>query len=511
MSQAPKRILIFIVAYNAEKKIQWVIDRIPNSLFERQDLSIEILVIDDSSRDKTFQVGTEIQSTFQKCPLHILRNPQNLGYGGNQKIGYHYAVDNQFDAVALIHGDGQYAPEELPRLLEPILQRSADAVFGSRMMESGNALKGGMPLYKYFGNKILTRLQNLLIGTNLSEFHSGYRLYSCEGLKKIPFEKNSDGFDFDTDIILQLHGAGLHIQELPIPTFYGDEVCHVNGFEYAGSIIWTSLLFRIQKLGIFYDARFDVTEENHHYVSKFDFTSSHQRSLEALEPKKSILLLGCGPLPLVEPFLEKSKNALALDLFVDTELKAKVPQSFATDLNTVDYQAFDQLAPREYILALDIIEHLQSPELFLQKIRHAKLTRDAKLILTTANIAFLPIRLMLLLGLFQYGKRGILDKTHTRLFTFSSLKKLFIQEGFTVLKMEGIPAPIPLAVGRNAFGFFLLKLNTFFVKIHRGLFSYQIFIEAKAKPTSEYLLEQAHQHSESQRATHQIEQKISHA
>jgi glycosyltransferase involved in cell wall biosynthesis len=124
----------------------------------------------------------------------VLYNPVNQGYGGNQKIGYHYAIENGFDFVALLHGDGQYAPEMLGALTEPLRQGEADAVFGSRMLVRGDALKGGMPLYKFLGNRILTSVQNRLLGTKLSEFHSGYRVYRVSAIKALPFDRNSNVF-----------------------------------------------------------------------------------------------------------------------------------------------------------------------------------------------------------------------------------------------------------------------------------------------------------------------------
>src|SRR5690606_9300123 len=147
----------------------------------------------------------------------------------NQIRGYQYAIEKGYDIVALLHGDAQYAPEALPDLLKPLEAGEADAVFGSRMMEKGQALKGGMPLYKYVGNKILTTFENAMLGMSLSEFHSGYRLYSCKALKKVPFHRNTHDFHFDTQIIIQFHAAGLRIVEVPIPTYYGDEICGVNG------------------------------------------------------------------------------------------------------------------------------------------------------------------------------------------------------------------------------------------------------------------------------------------
>src|SRR6185295_1038348 len=176
MAATKPRVLIFIVAYNAEKTIQDVLRRVPAEL-QRHDT--EVLIIDDASQDRTFERGEEFRRLGETpFKVTVLFNPVNQGYGGNQKVGFHYAIDNGFDYVVLLHGDGQYAPECLPMLLQPLVDGKADAVFGSRMLTDNGALKGGMPLYKFAGNKILTTYQNFMLGSKLSEFHSGYRLYS---------------------------------------------------------------------------------------------------------------------------------------------------------------------------------------------------------------------------------------------------------------------------------------------------------------------------------------------
>jgi hypothetical protein len=161
--------------------------------------------------------------------------------------------------VVLLHGDGQYAPEYLHDMVDPLVDRQVDAVFGSRMLKRKDALKGGMPLYKYAGNKILTKIQNLILGTRLSEFHSGYRAYRVETLKSIPLQYNSNDFDFDTDIIIQLVDNKLSIAEVPIPTFYGNEICYVNGIKYAINIVITTILSRLQLFGITYNLKFDYS------------------------------------------------------------------------------------------------------------------------------------------------------------------------------------------------------------------------------------------------------------
>src|SRR3954467_3001191 len=286
-----KRVLIFIVAYNAETTIGKVLSRIPPSLHSE---NVEILIIDDFSRDETFRNGVRYQAANSDFKITVLRTPENQGYGGNQKLGYRYAIDHGFDFVALIHGDGQYAPEKLPALLEPFFKGEADAVFGSRMIHKQDALKGGMPLYKWVGNQVLTNFQNALLGSNLSEFHSGYRLYSTKALRRIPFERNSNDFHFDTDIIVQLHFAGMKIKEIPIPTFYGDEICHVNGVKYAWDIFRTMVRAKLHESNLMYDRKFDVGQVELTYDIKLGFPSSHTMAIDSVRPGAKVLDIGCG-------------------------------------------------------------------------------------------------------------------------------------------------------------------------------------------------------------------------
>lgn len=235
---------VLVVAYEAEATLESVLNRIPKTF--RASLHT-ILVCDDASTDDTYQVGMRVKDSRPELPLQVLRRPVNLGYGGNQKAGYRWMIDNGLDVVVLLHGDGQYAPEFLPQMAAPILEGRADVVFGSRMLEPGAALRGGMPKYKFVGNKILTFLQNRLAGVRLSEWHSGYRAYSISSLAGVGFELNADYYDFDTQIILQMISARQRIVEIPIPTFYGDELSRVNGVRYGWRILRHTLRWRLSR------------------------------------------------------------------------------------------------------------------------------------------------------------------------------------------------------------------------------------------------------------------------
>jgi len=491
-SSRKPRVLIFIVAYNAEKTIQEVIRRIPASLALYET---EILIIDDSSGDHTFDQAHDLERTGDApFPLTVLHNPLNQGYGGNQKIGFHYAIENGFDIVALVHGDGQYKPECLPELLEPLVEEQCDAVFGSRMMTRFAALKGGMPLYKYVGNRILTGIQNWLLKSSLTEFHSGYRLYSVAALKRIPFDRNTNDFHFDTEIIIQLFRARRAIKELPIPTYYGDEICHVNGMKYAWNVISATLASRAQDLGILYQRKFDVAspvEGNPLYQPKLNFDSPHTMALARIAPGSSVADVGCGPGYISRALSSKNCRVTGIDQFPpapDTGLERFVRCDLNDSNFPLDAGSFD------HILLLDIVEHLRAPERFLDSLRESR-NGDvaAKVILSTGNIAFIVTRLALLMGWFNYGPRGILDLTHTRLFTFKTARALLEQSGYRVLEVRGVPAPFPLALGDGWLARVALAVNKGLIKISKSLFSYQIFIVCTPLPTLEWLLNQAYE------------------
>ncbi len=485
-----KKVLIFIVCYNAEKSIASVLDRIPPEIRENKGFDTEILVIDDQSPDRTFRAAEEFALRNPDWNLTVLFNPKNQGYGGNQKIGYHYAVMRGFDVVALLHGDGQYAPERLPDMIAPILRGEADVVFGSRMIRRADALKGRMPFYKWAGNIVLTFVQNRILKTSLSEFHTGYRAYSVPALASVPFEHNSNYFDFDTDIIIQMLDTGKRIREIPIPTFYGEEISGVNGVKYGMLVLRSCLLSRVMRLGICHHPKFDYeTDSSGRYKPKFGYPSSHQLAFDEVAPGTTVLDIGCGPGFMAEHLSRKNVKTVSIDRRIDQSARRHSWKTIEADLD--HYEFTDVFGKVDTILALDIIEHLQSPERFLSILRR-RFSRDAPaVVVTTGNVSFLPLRLGLLLGGFHYGKRGILDMEHKRLFTFSTLKRTLEINGYEVLNAMGVPAPFPLALGDTRVARFLLSVNRMLSFFWRGPFSYQILIVARPMPTLEHLLEEA--------------------
>jgi 2-polyprenyl-3-methyl-5-hydroxy-6-metoxy-1,4-benzoquinol methylase len=433
------RIMVHIVAYNASSTLSSVLDRIPRDLRPRLT---EICVFDDASTDDTFLVGKGYQQVRDMPQLRLFRNAKNRGYGGNQKLGYRYAIENGFDAVVLLHGDGQYAPEAMGNLLQPILDGEAEAVFGSRMMEKGAARRGGMPLYKYIGNKILTKFENTVLGMDLSEFHSGYRVYSVEALKKIPFENNSDDFHFDTQIIVQLHAAGLRIKEIPIPTYYGDEICRVNGTKYAWDVARSVMEFRLHQAGVVRRPEYEHVEPAP-YSEKMSPFSSHRRIIDAVPAGAKVLDVGCAGGYIAKKLAGKGCEVVGVDMHDDPAARTACKRFYVADLDGAapgqrpwapDERDFD------FVLFADVLEHLRDTSILDRS--KDWLRPGGQIIASTGNIALWFMRLSHLAGRFQYSPRGILDETHVRLYTRETFRELVERAGFRIANEDWTVIPI---------------------------------------------------------------------
>ncbi len=226
-----KNVQIIMPAYNAGRTVERVFERIPDEARRR---ITRYIVVDDGSADDTAEALLRLQKSFPQ--LEIIKHPVNRGYGAAEKTLLSRAVATEADVAILLHADGQYSPEKIPELLAPFDRGEADLVQGSRML-GGGALKGGMPFYKFVANKALTTVENLGFGLKLAEYHSGYMLYSRRALLSIPFDRLSESFDFDLEMIVAAHVLGLKIMEIPIPTIYAGEVSHLNPIKYGFDVL----------------------------------------------------------------------------------------------------------------------------------------------------------------------------------------------------------------------------------------------------------------------------------
>ncbi|MBI2687883.1 MAG: glycosyltransferase [Acidobacteria bacterium] len=475
-----KRIGILIVAYNAATTLAKVFRRIPAVVWSNVE---EVVVFDDASQDETFELALGYKQVNPNAKLHVFKNEENQGYGGNQIRGYQYFMERGFDIVVLVHGDGQYAPEILAHMYHPLVNGQADAVFGSRMMkEFGGPLKGGMPLYKYLGNKILTFFENRALNLNLTEFHSGYRAYDLHALRCIDFSQMTHDFHFDTEIIIKLQHQRFRIHEIPIPTYYGDEICYVNGMKYAQDVVRAVYRYRSCVNGA--HAYPEFAEYFHHYALKDSPCSSHYYAERLAGSNQRLLDVGCGEGFFAEQLHNNGNEVTGVDNLESPIHIAAMHEYFQADLQLGLAQVATQLRGQSFdkVLILDVLEHLNHPERVLRDVLPLLRPSGGSIIISLPNVANIVIRLSLLFGKFDYADRGIMDRTHVRFYTRKTARELLESNGYRITRE--LYSVIPLDRGLRVkpaglidrWGGAILRI---FTSLFPTLFGYQLIFEAK--------------------------------
>ncbi|MFY8068143.1 MAG: glycosyltransferase family 2 protein [Flavobacterium sp.] len=235
-----RKIIVILPAYNAEKTLQKTVEEIPFHIVDT------VILTDDYSQDKTVEIAKKIGIDY------VIEHQKNKGYGANQKTCYKKALELEADIIIMLHPDYQYTPKLIPAMCELITKQTFDVVLGSRILSKG-ALQGGMPLYKYISNRILTFIQNILLQQKLSEYHTGYRCFNAEVLRKINFEKNSDDFVFDNELLAQLIFQKTKIGEISCPAKYFEEASSINfkrSIIYGLGVLRVSIAYFFHQLGV---------------------------------------------------------------------------------------------------------------------------------------------------------------------------------------------------------------------------------------------------------------------
>lgn len=240
MKKKRSKVIVVMPAYNAQKTLEKTFRDIPKNFAD------DVIVVDDDSQDQTVKIA-------KRLGLTTIIHPKNLGYGGNQKTCYREALKRGAEVVVMIHPDYQYDAKLTEYLVKPVQEKVFDIMLGSRIRSRSEALEGGMPYYKYVSNRLLTFIENIILGLTLSEYHTGFRAFSSRVLKTLPFEKFSDDFVFDQQILIAAAKADFKIGEIAVPVRYFPEASSINfsrSTKYGIMIILTLFLYLLDKIGL---------------------------------------------------------------------------------------------------------------------------------------------------------------------------------------------------------------------------------------------------------------------
>ena len=345
-----------------------------------------------------------------------------------------------------------------------------------------NARAGGMPLYKMAGNRILTIIQNYLTGLRLTEYHTGFRAYSSEFLRKVPFEIDTNDFHFDTEILLQAVNVGARIEEFDIPTHYGDEECHVQGVQYGKDVLRETLRYRLHRMGMMCSLKFrDLEQGSRNYED--NSYSAHVLALEVVRQAapRNLLDIGCGGGTVARRCREMGIRVTGIDR--REPLPGAVDRFEKADLaRPLPLDAFEH----DVVLLLDVLEELQDPERLLLDMRNRSRAlgpgAEAPLVVVaTPNVAFITNRLALLFGRFNYTDRGILDIEHRRLFNRVSLRRTLRDCGYQIEAMHPVPVPWEAVIG-GRLGRWLEKGSRVLARIWPSAFAFQFLVTCRPMP-----------------------------
>jgi glycosyltransferase involved in cell wall biosynthesis len=247
VDRAEAKIVVVMPAHNAARTLAATVAAIPTDWVD------EVILVDDKSTDNTVELARDL-------PVHVVWHPHNVGYGGNQKTCYMQALQRDADIVVMLHPDGQYEPSLIPKMVSPILAGEADLVLGSRLAEPGMALAGGMPRWKYVANRGLTAVENRLLGSDLSEMHTGYRAYSRRLLLEVPFLRNALDFSFDSELLMQASHFGFRIAEVPARSRYFDDASSISlrpSVVYGVKTLWAGVRLVLHRRGVLRSRKFE--------------------------------------------------------------------------------------------------------------------------------------------------------------------------------------------------------------------------------------------------------------
>ncbi len=450
------------------------LERIPDSVW---DWFAEVVVVVEPQPGGD-PVGDALLSLAGDHPVLIHRLPRESGFGGARKAAFEYALRKGFDHVVFIRGDGVHPPEALPSLLAPIHRDPVQVVTASRMLSGSTSLRTGMAPLRWLVHVLATGIENRILGLRLGDYDTAYRVYSCRAIERIRFQLNNNDRQFDVQILIQLRALQFPIAEVAVLPAWSEFDHEDLGIGNAFRSLGTAFEYRLHQLHVFRRGRYFV-DEDVHYTLKLSRTGSHMQVVAAIEPGRRVLDLGCSQGLLSRPLKEKDVRVVGVDIGSGEGIAGELEAYYQRDLDS----ALDLPLGREfdYVVISDVIEHLRNRhELLVESRRFLK--EGGRLIISTPNIALWFYRLSLLVGRFEYGPRGVLDRTHVHLFTRATFRREVASAGFHVVHERVTALPFEVVFRSTGRSRLVRTISGIYHALARAwpeLFAYQIILEAE--------------------------------
>jgi SAM-dependent methyltransferase len=425
------RVGVLVLAHNAADTLASTLDRIPAGFRDRID---ELVLLDDASTDDTFPIAADWARRHHFVPAVVLRHTKRLGYGGSRKAACRLAVEHGLDVIVLLPGDGSAPPESMPILIRPLLDATADAVIGVRGSTEAAAADASRCTKVIDG--ALCRLNERVLGTPLIGLRSVYRAYSTAALREIPFEANSDGPDFDTQLLMQLAHEGKRVVEAQVN---GDAPTRAGGLGHAAAVVRDLHEYRHVTRGF---GTSDWVPAPKDADLQEGGGTSHDTLLAALAdaPASRVLDLGCGSGRFAQRARALGHRVVGVDRAEFEDVRDRMNLFVRADLNLGIPQQAHVAAGYDAVVAADVLQHLVHPDQLLREI-HNVLRPGGQVLVCVPNGVHWYARLRFASGRFDYDRRGLLDVDHLRFFTRRSLRRMAARAGYDVLDEQVVGPP----------------------------------------------------------------------
>lgn len=434
-----------------------------------------VVMLDHPSSRIEFESKSDLADRALSPLFHV--PPQASDFGELRKAAFEYARLRNLDQVILMDGDGGHPPESLPELLEAARRAPESLILATADAES-------QPIADRLWNRVAGFIQNRILGLHLGDYQTRFRVYPLEALERIPFQLNTRGKRFDSEIILQMRALGVRIHEvaLSVPsdsaTVPGAAGPAHRSLSEEVDAIRTAIGYRLHQAHLTRDGRY-LVDHDIHYTLKHSETGSHHQVITSIAPGSEVLDLGCSTGLLARPLLEKEVRVTGVDAGEGKRLAKELAEYHQRDLELPLELPFGR--DFDYVVCADVIEHLRNRNQLLRGARRY-LKPGGRLVISTPNVALWFYRLSLLVGRFEYGPRGVLDETHVHLYTGSTFRREVENAGFHVLEQKVTALPFEVvfeSTGRSRLVRGIAATYHALARLWPAMFAYQYVLEAR--------------------------------